>query len=119
MYLFDKGLDDHNRGFCTLEDGLSNQNLASKLGIAPADAMTFDAVVVDKAWRGKHLQRHFIDWTAGLAKENDAKHVLATVSSDNGASKHNFLAKGFQVATTKEMYNGVMRDIMCLDINET
>ena len=94
MYLFDKGLDDHNRGFCTLEDGLSNRNLASKLGIAPADAMTFDAVVVDKAWRGKHLQRHFIDWTAGLAK-------------------------GFQVATTKEMYNGVVRDIMCLDINET
>ncbi len=111
--------DSDNRlvAFCVVvSNRKGKRNLANTLGYAPTETLTFDVVVVDEAWRGRHIQQQFIDWTIQLAKKKGMRYILATVSPDNAASKHYFLAKGFKVASTREMYNHVIRDIVCFNV---
>ncbi len=105
--------------FCVIvSNRKGKRNLASYMKMNPMETMTFDIVVVDSKWRGRHFQQIFIDHAIRLAKKQGADRILATVSPDNSASKHNFLVKGFKVIDTREMYNNVVRDIICLERND-
>lgn len=92
------------------------RSLASDLGLNPCEVLTFDAVVVSPAYRGRGFHRHFIDWSVALAKQKSCRYILATVDPKNIPSERNFLAKGFVVADTRVKYEGLLRDILKMEI---
>ena len=92
------------------------RSLASDLGLNPCEVLTFDAVVVSPAYRGRGFHRHFIDWSVALAKQKSCRYILATVDPKNIPSERNFLAKGFVVADTRVKYDGLLRDILKMEI---
>lgn len=93
-----------------------SRSLASDLGLNPCEVLTFDAVVVGPAYRGRGFHRHFIDWSVVLAKQKSCRYILATVDPKNIPSERNFLAKGFVVADTRVKYDGLLRDILKMEI---
>jgi len=91
------------------------RTLASDLHLNPSEVFTFDAVAVDKEYRGRGFQRTFIGWSIGLAESTGAKHIVATVDPQNIPGERNFLAQGFHVAETKTKHTVLTRDILRLD----
>lgn len=89
-----------------------DRNLASSVGLEPAETMTFDVVVVDPARRGYGFQQFFIDRSIEAMKAAGAKRILATVAPDNVHSLSNFIAKGFTIADTRTKYSGLTRHIL-------
>lgn len=89
-----------------------DRNIAASVGANPQEALTFDVVVVDPAWRGLGLHQLFIDWAFDKMRQDGAAKILATVSPDNRHSLDNFKAKGFKIIDTRLKYGGLQRHIL-------
>ena len=78
---------------------------------------TFDAVVVDREYRGLSLQRTLIEEAVRRAVEGGAEMIAATVSPDNPYSLANFEKTGFVILKKIKAYGGLDRMLMINKLN--
>ena len=90
----------------------SPRNLAGESGSRPENTFTFDAVMVSPRWRGRGLQRTLLNQCVEMARKRGVHQVLATVSPDNVHSLNNFIRHGFEVLSTSEKYDGLVRHVV-------
>ncbi|MGM9859521.1 MAG: GNAT family N-acetyltransferase [Muribaculaceae bacterium] len=109
--------DDHLVAMALLVSNRpGSRNLAADFGIPPADAITFDVVIVDPEARGYGFHRTCIDYAVNVARDLGAGNILATVDPANPHSLNNFLAKGFSIIDTRIKYAGLQRHLLRLTL---
>ena len=95
----------------------TDRNLGAKMGFGWEKCFTFDAVFVHPDYRGCGLQSEFISVAIEKAKIDGASSIWCTVSPNNPHSYKNFTEKGFKAHKCGvPMYNGYIRDVLKLDI---
>ena len=95
----------------------TDRNLGAKMGFGWEKCFTFDAVFVHPDYRGCGLQSEFIKVAIEKAKIDGASSIWCTVSPNNPHSYKNFTEKGFKTHKCGvPMYNGYIRDVLKLDI---
>ncbi len=96
----------------TVVNRIGHRNLANEIGCDPEHSFTFDAVMVSPEWRGYGLQTILLKECIKMAEENEIKQIVATVSPDNAHSLINFRNLGFEIVSTSEKYDGLIRHII-------
>jgi len=77
--------------------------------VQASDVMHIKLVVVDKAYRGQHLQFHMNQYLESLARSAHKKVLLTTVSPFNHASVINTSKSGFNYVKSIHKYGGALR----------
>lgn len=94
---------------------ISYRNTGTYLGYDDDRLMktaTMDLSLVKPGHRGHHMQRRMIDIRLKDAKELGAEEVLSTVEPNNSHSLNNLVGSGFEIITTKVIYDGLKRNIL-------
>ena len=81
------------------------------------ELFTFDAVAVDREYRGLSLQKILIERALDRARESGICTVAATVSPDNPYSLANFEKTGFVTFKKIKAYGGIDRMLMIKKLN--
>lgn len=94
---------------------ISYRNTGTYLGYSDdrlKKTATMDLSLVKPGHRGHNMQRRMIKIRLDDAKELGAEEVLSTVEPHNSYSLNNLVGSGFEVITTKVIYDGLTRNIL-------
>lgn len=93
--------------------GEQEKNLGHELGLTGRQlrqVVHMDTAAVLPGHRGHHLEKRMLTYLEGLLG-GEYNYLMATVSPDNPASYKTLEENGYQLLSTKEKYDGLMRRI--------
>ena len=96
--------------------GEQTDNLGREIGLQEDDlqrVVHMESAVVLPEYRGRDLQLKMLKYAEEIIDKTYYHYFLATVSPNNPASYRSFEKNGYQLITTKEKYNGLIRRIYC------
>lgn len=74
--------------------------------------VSMEISIVDPAYRGFGLQKLFVRLREDAAARMGAKEALVTIGPDNSYSLNNLLDSGYEIVTTRPLYEGAVRHIL-------
>lgn len=113
--------DDHSLAgvFSLAFPGLGEENLGRDIGLAD-DELSFvahmDIAAVRACFRGCGIQKMLMQMAEKDASALGYRYLMCTIHPDNAASMKSALSLGYKVILTKEMYGGLVRNILLKDL---
>lgn len=99
--------------------GLEEDNLGLDINL-PEDKRNLvahiESVAVLPEYRGNGIHKSLLLEAEDILEKRGFQYFMATVYPENGASLSNFLWAGYEIASTKQKYSGLMRHILLKEI---